>query len=153
MDKGIYCLILECTAAADVRIGALGVLRFVPGWYLYVGSALGSGGLSRVSRHIRFFREKYRPPKWHIDYFMADAAVRLRAAVCAVTDRDFECVFASALGGEGVPAFGCSDCDCATHLLYRREMPGDEVLATFAALGLSSDVHRLRDYVVANVRT
>ena len=26
-------------------------------------------GLSRVSRHIRFFRERYRKPKWHIDYF------------------------------------------------------------------------------------
>jgi len=51
MDKGVYCLIFEnneCT----VRIGALGDLTFRAGWYIYVGSALGSGVLKRLGRHI-----------------------------------------------------------------------------------------------------
>lgn len=139
MDKGVYCLLLECTAAVDLRIGALGIRRFVPGWYLYVGSALGSGGLSRVSRHIRFSREQYRPPKWHIDYLMT--AVSLRAVVCAKTETDLECALASAIGGTGVPAFGCSDCGCATHLFYRNEMPEAEVIAAFMAIGLSPLPH------------
>ena len=77
MDKGVYCLLLECTAPRKVRIGALGEREFVPGWYLYTGSALGSGGLSRVSRPLRFFREQYRHAHWHIDYLTADDAVRL----------------------------------------------------------------------------
>ena len=143
MDKGVYCLLLECTAPQRIRIGALGEREFVPGWYLYAGSALGSGGLSRVSRHIRFYREQYRKPKWHIDYFMAAKAVRLRKVVCAKTEADLECVLAAALGGAGVPAFGCSDCDCATHLFYRREMPEAEVLAAFTAVGLCGLVHEV----------
>ncbi|MCQ2355947.1 MAG: GIY-YIG nuclease family protein [Methanocorpusculum sp.] len=143
MDKGVYCLLLECTAPQAIRIGALGEREFVPGWYLYAGSALGSGGLSRVSRHIRFYREQYRRPKWHIDYLMAAKAVRLRKVVCAKTEADLECVLAAALGGDGVPAFGCSDCDCATHLFYRREMPETEVLTVFSAAGLCGLVHEV----------
>lgn len=143
MDKGVYCLLLECTAPQTILIGALGKRDFVPGWYLYAGSALGSGGLSRVSRHIRFYREQYRKPKWHIDYFMAAEAVRLRKVVCAKTEFDLECVLASAIGGAEVHAFGCSDCDCTTHLFYRREMPEAEVLAAVATAGLYGMVHEV----------
>lgn len=143
MDKGVYCLLLECSDACTVRVGALGERRFVPGWYLYTGSALGSGGLSRVSRHIRFYREQYRRPKWHIDYLMAAEAVRLRKVICAKTETDLECVLAAAIGGDGVTAFGCSDCDCATHLFYRHEMPEEEVLAAFHATGLCGAVHEV----------
>ena len=145
MDKGIYCLILECTAPQTIRIGALGERKFAPGWYLYVGSALGSGGLSRVSRHIRFYREQYRKPKWHIDYLMAARSTRLCKVVCAKTDQDLECVLAAALGGDGIAAFGCSDCDCATHLFYRRDMPEDEVLQAFAQIPLTPHLHNLSE--------
>ncbi|MDV0443690.1 GIY-YIG nuclease family protein [Methanorbis rubei] len=141
MDKGIYCLILECTAPQTVRVGALGELDFPSGWYLYAGSALGSGGLLRVSRHVRFYREQYRRPKWHIDYLLASPEVRLCRTVCAKTESDLECVLAASLGGDGVPSFGCSDCDCATHLFYREEMPEAEVLAAFERTGLCGVVH------------
>ena len=70
MNKGIYTLILSLAVPKDIRIGALGVITFQPGYYIYAGSALGSGGLSRVARHIRFYRERYRKAKWHIDYLM-----------------------------------------------------------------------------------
>jgi len=143
MDKGVYCLLLECTASQTIRIGALGEREFAPGWYLYAGSALGSGGLSRVSRHIRFYREQYRRPKWHIDYLMADASVRLRKVICAKTESDLECVLAAAIGGDGVPEFGCSDCNCATHLFYRRTMPEAEVLTAFERTGLCGVVHEV----------
>ncbi len=143
MDKGVYCLMLECTAPQTIRIGALGEREFVPGWYLYAGSALGSGGLSRVSRHIRFYREQYRTAKWHIDYLMASDVIRLRKVVCAKTESDLECILAAAIGGDGVAAFGCSDCDCATHLFYRRDMPEAEVLTAFTRTGLCGVVHEV----------
>jgi Uri superfamily endonuclease len=141
MNKGIYCLILECITPQKVQIGALGIGEFVPGWYLYVGSALGKNGFSRVSRHIRFYREHYRKPKWHIDYLMMDATFRLRKVICAKTDSDLECVLSSAIGREGVPGFGCSDCNCETHLFYRREMPDAEILTAFGTTGLCGVVH------------
>lgn len=143
MDKGIYCLLLECTAPQTIRIGALGEQKFIPGWYLYTGSALGSGGLSRVTRHIRFYREQYRKPKWHIDYLMAAETIRLRKVICAKTDADLECTLAAAVSGDGVPAFGCSDCNCPTHLFYRQTMPETEVLAAFTAAGLCGMVHEV----------
>ncbi|MCZ9312683.1 MAG: GIY-YIG nuclease family protein [Methanocorpusculum sp.] len=143
MDKGVYCLLLECTAPQTIRIGALGERNFVPGWYLYTGSALGSGGLSRVSRHIRFYREQYRKPKWHIDYFMADEVVRLRKVICAKTEADLECVLAAAIGGDGVAAFGCSDCNCPTHLFYRKKNPEPEVMTAFERTGLCGRVHNV----------
>ncbi|HJJ88685.1 MAG TPA: GIY-YIG nuclease family protein [Methanocorpusculum sp.] len=141
MDKGIYCLLLECLISQRIKIGSLGERDFFPGWYLYVGSALGNGGLSRVGRHIRFYHKQYRSPKWHIDYFMEAPSVRLRKVVCARTESDLECALAEIIGGVGVPAFGCSDCDCATHLFYRCDMPDSEVLAAFTKIGLFGVVH------------
>ena len=56
-QPGTYALLLEATAIQDVPIGKLGVLHMLPGIYVYVGSALGPGGLAaRVGRHA--LREK-----------------------------------------------------------------------------------------------
>jgi len=134
MKPGVYTLFLECDSPQRIRIGAIGERDFVPGWYLYVGSALGAGGLDRVCRHIRFYQERYRKPKWHIDYLMEH--LRLAGVVYGVTENRLECVLSRAVGGEGVAGFGCSDCECATHLYYRKEMPKDEVMKAFSAVGL-----------------
>lgn len=139
MNKGIYTLILSLDVPKDIRIGALGVITFQPGYYIYAGSALGSGGLSRVARHIRFYRERYRKSKWHIDYLMEEAV--LEKTVCAETDLRLECVLASRIGGDSVLRFGCSDCDCASHLFYREEEPTAEILAVFEKLGLHAVEH------------
>ena len=142
MQKGIYTLILSLAVPKDIRIGALGVITFQPGYYIYAGSALGSGGLSRVSRHIRFYRERYRKAKWHIDYLMEEAV--LEKTVCAETDLRLECVLASRIGGDSVLRFGCSDCDCASHLFYRKEEPTIEILAVFEKMGLEAVEHLVR---------
>lgn len=139
MHKGIYALILRLDVPKDIRIGALGVISFQPGYYLYAGSALGSGGLSRVSRHIRFYRERYRKAKWHIDYLMEEAV--LEKTVCAETDMRLECILVAGIGGDSVLRFGCSDCDCASHLFYRKEEPTAEILAVFEKLGLHAVEH------------
>ena len=68
-QPGTYALLLEATAKQDVPIGKLGVLHMLPGIYVYVGSALGPGGLAaRVERHAP--REKTL--HWHIDYLRAE---------------------------------------------------------------------------------
>lgn len=142
MNKGIYALILRLSEQKEIRIGALGTLTFPPGYYIYAGSALGSGGLSRVARHIRFYRERYRKAKWHIDYLMEEAV--LEKTVCAETKDRLECILAAGIGGSPVERFGCSDCDCQSHLFYRGEDPTEEILAVFEKLGLKVTEHLVR---------
>jgi Uri superfamily endonuclease len=135
MDKGIYCLLFE-NGPAEVTVGSLGTLRFRRGWHLYVGSALGPGGLARVERHLRVHRNRDRSPRWHIDYLLLSPSFRLRAVTSAITDEDLECRFAEALGPPLVPGFGCSDCTCPSHLFYRRRGALVEVESAVRTLGL-----------------
>jgi Uri superfamily endonuclease len=135
MDKGIYCLVFH-NPAGTIRVGALGEITFREGWHIYVGSALGSGGLKRVDRHMALAQQKDRRPKWHVDYLLTDGAFPLRYAIIAVTSLRLECLVASALGGEGVPAFGCSDCTCDSHLFFRNEDPRNEIRNVFRSLQL-----------------
>lgn len=141
MKKGSYCLLLRVDAGKIIRIGALGDIYFPAGYYIYTGSALGSGGLSRVSRHIRFFRERYRKPKWHIDYLMEGAL--LIKTFCAETEERLECRLAAALGGACVARFGCSDCSCESHLFYRADNPEEEIRGVFRRIGFSAAEHRV----------
>jgi len=135
MDKGIYCLVFK-NPACSVPIGALGPVTFRRGWHVYVGSALGSGGLARLSRHISLSREKDKRPKWHIDNLSCSDRFSLRYTVHALTTDRFECRLAETLGGPSVPAFGCSDCTCPSHLFFRPKNPHDEVVSAFKRLGL-----------------
>ncbi len=144
MDKGVYCLILACAEPCTIKIGAQGPTEFSKGWYLYVGSALGSGGLSRVTRHIRFFHEQDRKPKWHIDYLMAAGWVTLESVFCAKTEERLECVLAKNIGGDRVEKFGCSDCRCDSHLFYRKDFPETEVIRAFEKAGLEPVFHLIR---------
>ena len=125
-EPGIYCLVLH-TAGAVVRVGARGDVAFPAGWYVYVGSALGPGGLARVARHIRCYHgDGTHRPRWHIDYLLTDRRFVLEYSISAETTDQLECTLAHTLGGDGVPGFGCSDCRCATHLFFREADPCDE---------------------------
>jgi Uri superfamily endonuclease len=135
MEKGIYCLLLE-NDPAEVAVGSRGSLRFRRGWHLYVGSALGPGGLARVERHHRLHRNRDRSPRWHIDYLLLSPAFRFRSVVSSGTAEDLECRLAESLGPPFVPGFGCSDCTCPSHLFHRTGNPGNEVVEAFRSLGL-----------------
>jgi Uri superfamily endonuclease len=137
MDKGIYCLVFK-NPACMVRVGALGEIAFLPGWHIYVGSALGSGGLARLERHITLSRDKDKRPKWHVDWLSASPAFRLHFTVNAVTGERLECRLAESLGGASIPGFGCSDCTCGSHLFYRCRNPVKEIHTTFRSLGLDA---------------
>jgi len=142
MDKGIYCLVFRNTACT-VRVGALGAIPFAAGWHSYIGSALGSGGLQRLERHIRLAEERNRQPKWHVDYLTLNRHFLLSYAVYAMTTDRLECPLSESIGGESVPGFGCSDCSCLSHLLYRNYNPKKEIIAAFRALGLAPVIKRI----------
>jgi Uri superfamily endonuclease len=114
-DPGTYALVLHCRTARRIRVGSLGKLALTPGWYVYVGSAHGPGGLrARVLHH----RGRTARPHWHIDYLRR--ATRLDAVwwECGTCG---EHEWASRIfGGDGasipLPRFGSSDCRCPAHL-------------------------------------
>jgi Uri superfamily endonuclease len=115
-------LILELSHAATVRVGRLGCFQFAAGWYAYVGSARGPGGLAaRVIRHLC----SPKPLHWHIDYLREYAQpVEIWYAIGA---QRRECAWAQVVLGLGafipVPRFGASDCRCPTHLIGFADPP------------------------------
>jgi len=120
---GTYALLLAWPRAAAVTVGRLGEHRFPPGSYVYVGSALGPGGLrARVRRHLGSARRLH----WHIDYLRPHTTIR---EIWLIHDTERrECEWAarlSALAGARVPVpgFGASDCDCVAHLVHFAERP------------------------------
>jgi Uri superfamily endonuclease len=115
--RGTYALLLYVPRATRLQIGKLGAFDFPRGYYVYVGSARGAGGLrARVMRHWRGGARWH----WHIDYLRAVARpVRVRYSTDAHAD---ECAWAAMLQAKNArviaPRFGASDCDCATHLYF-----------------------------------
>ena len=66
-DKGTYVLIASVPQMKRVEVGQLGRYDIVPGFYAYVGSAFGAGGLAaRIGHHL----ESAAAPHWHIDYLL-----------------------------------------------------------------------------------
>jgi Uri superfamily endonuclease len=114
--KGTYIIVLYLNKNERIQIGKLGRFEFKKGYYAYVGSAFGPGGLkSRIKRHIGP-KKNYH---WHIDY--------LNPAVKEVWVSDhgerLEHEWAGLLGEiatDKILGFGCSDCSCESHLFYFR---------------------------------
>ena len=116
-QPGTYVLVLRSHAPATARVGRWGILQVLPGTYLYVGSAFGPGGVAaRVSRHCGITKVKH----WHIDYLRERAV--LESAWFSHASERLEHCWAAALNGcdglQAIAGFGCSDCQCASHLFY-----------------------------------
>lgn len=142
-QKGIYCLVFR-NPGVSLGIGSLGSIDFSPGWHIYVGSALGSGGFSRVKRHIALHLEKSRSPRWHVDYLLLSSSFSLSYTFCGITREDLECTLAEMLGGDDVEGFGCSDCSCRSHLFYREKDPSEEIVSAFGRLGLPVQMKKIK---------
>ena len=119
----MYCLLIEVKRETSIRVGSLGRIRFRPGLYVYVGSAM-RGFDARVGRHIRTARKKRVNARWHIDYLLSNDDVELSAVYGLKTDRRMECEVAGIVSRYGKPVkrFGSSDCKCISHL-FRIEEP------------------------------
>ncbi|MEA3335352.1 MAG: GIY-YIG nuclease family protein [Chloroflexota bacterium] len=118
---GTYLLWFDLESALDITAGGLGPVRLNPGSYIYVGSALGSGGLrSRLGRHMSS-QTAERRLHWHIDYLTSQQRpvfFRYRVGL-----QRLECAWIGALCRAGAvwpqPGFGSSDCrsGCPAHFL------------------------------------
>jgi Uri superfamily endonuclease len=115
--NGSYVLILENEEACDIKVGNLGVLKFERGFYAYIGSMFGPGGLeARIRRYFVGGRKH-----WHIDYILDHMEI---VKVFVSPDKDYESIIAN-IGVKRfnyVKRFGCSDKkNDISHLLYFRE--------------------------------
>ncbi len=124
-DPGSYALILRLTVSQRLTVGRLGRGYFIPGIYVYFGSARGPGGLrARLGRHIRGGGKSH----WHIDALRSVADV---CGYCYISSQDthastlpIECLWSQAMAAlpdSTVPMikFGASDCrsGCPAHLI------------------------------------
>jgi Uri superfamily endonuclease len=70
-DKGTYILITSVSQVRRLQVGSLGSFELMPGFYAYVGSAFGAGGLrARIGHHLASAAE----PHWHVDYLLQIAS-------------------------------------------------------------------------------
>ncbi len=111
--KGTYVLFLHIPCDTIVNVGSLGTISFQEGYYCYVGSAMG-GLDQRINRHL----SKKKRLRWHIDHLtmLSDDVYAFESSGSYIP----ECDLARLLSDNGsIPAvegFGCSDCNCSTHL-------------------------------------
>jgi Uri superfamily endonuclease len=120
---GTYALILFCPRHKLIQIGRLGILELRRGFYVYVGSALGPGGVrARIAHH----RKLSARPHWHIDYLRPHTRLdRVWYSQDPVRHEHQWARLVRALGGASVPLarFGASDCRCASHLFFFTRRP------------------------------
>ncbi len=117
-EGGTYALVLRCTTERTIRVGKLGKVRLQPGYYVYVGSALGPGGLrARIAHHLR----RAEHPHWHIDYIREH--VRLEQlwysnGLVRLEHRWAQALIAAPGASAPFSRFGASDCNCTSHLYF-----------------------------------
>ena len=120
---GTYALILSCASNARIQIGRLGTMQLQRGYYVYLGSALGPGGLrARIAHHQKLSTR----PHWHIDYLRAHT--RLHSVWLSYDGRRHEHEWARAMqkvkdATIPFPRFGASDCSCPSHLYFFKRCP------------------------------
>ena len=138
-EPGTYALLFRAEEEQTVEVGALGSMTVQPGQYVYVGSALGPGGVqARVRRHARGDGALH----WHVDYLRA--ATVLDRVWWTHDDTRRECDWAAALRNRPdttVPlsGFGASDCDCPAHLV--RTEDASAALPNALAVETAEPVH------------
>lgn len=120
---GTYALVLTSHKTSLVGIGSLGTLELQPGFYVYVGSAFGAGGLAaRIGHHTQIAAR----PHWHIDYLRAacDLIEIWFTTETARREHSWAEAVAQLPGAEvPMPGFGSSDCQCAAHLFWFQRPP------------------------------
>ncbi|QGU31920.1 DUF123 domain-containing protein [Thermochromatium tepidum ATCC 43061] len=135
-DRGTYLVRLIPEHSGPVRIGRLGTLMLTGGELLYVGSALGPGGLAARCRHHGRVTAR---PHWHLDSLRPHC--RVPGCWVARGLKRREHVWARLLGtlpGASWPLarFGASDCDCPAHLIRLEQRPETTTLSVLLGVPL-----------------
>lgn len=137
--KGCYCLIIILDESEEIKIGKLGKIRFEKGHYVYVGSAMRSLE-ARLKRHLSDEKKLH----WHVDYLLKS---------CEITDiiynenKKVECELSQYLSAkaEFIKGFGCSDCDCESHLYYfkNRKDAIEQVKNAYDSIAMNYEFFRI----------
>ena len=115
-SKGTYILIVRLARCCEIMVGKKGTFMFTAGYYAYVGSAFGPGGLrARINHHLR----KSASPRWHMDY-LRNVAAPVQVWI-SNDSKKLEHRWATVLARSirttaPVPGFGSTDCSCYSHL-------------------------------------
>ena len=124
--KGSYIIVVYLPVNSTIRVGALGDLDFVKGYYLYIGSAMGNKGSTtleyRIKRHLS--NPKNKTIFWHIDYLLANKKCVITCIYLIPSLSRLECLFSGEISKNSdnfVKNFGSSDCGCISHLYYFQE--------------------------------
>lgn len=120
---GTYALMFKCEIPFNAVTGKLGTISITSGYWIYVGSAFGAGGLrSRLAHHLK---PSYRQ-HWHIDYIKHGLhPIEIWTTTDLVKrEHDWANVL-SALKDASRPitGFGASDCSCHSHLIHLPRRP------------------------------
>lgn len=126
---GTYALILRSDSNASVQVGRWGRIALTLGYYIYVGSAFGPGGVkARVSRHWRMGKRVH----WHIDYlrdFVTPTVVWVSYEPEHL-EHQWAQVLCETEGINSTVGFGCSDCKCDSHLFHCSRQPDISLLSS-----------------------
>ena len=120
---GTYLLILQNHSVQDIQIGRLGNLTVQPGFYVYVGSAFGPGGIPARTAHHKNRQQRLH---WHIDYLKKKSELLEIWFSLDPVRREHqwaEIVRQTPEIQMPMDGFGASDCQCATHLFYSKSKP------------------------------
>ncbi len=122
-ESGAYVLVLRNWERKSVVVGKLGTMTVRVGFYLYVGSAFGPGGLqARISHHLK----PSLKPFWHIDYLRrVTTPVFVWFQVHSfVQEHSWAKLLRQEHGIDiAVRRFGSSDCNCKSHLFFSDTQP------------------------------
>jgi Uri superfamily endonuclease len=123
LNSGSYQIIIEVKNDTDIFIGALGMISFISGYYIYTGSAM-KNLYQRVERHKR----KHKKLRWHIDHLLNNDSVKIIDILIFPSKTREECERNQKLLNTKnakiiAKGFGSSDCSiCPTHLVYFEEL-------------------------------
>jgi Uri superfamily endonuclease len=120
---GTYALVFKAKQKKRLKIGKLGTLNVKPGFYVYVGSAFGPGGLkARIGHHRKSSSRRH----WHIDFLSEYLPPTEVWVTHDPTHREHhwsEALSHAPGASIPLPGFGSSDCHCISHLHFFSSRP------------------------------
>lgn len=113
--KGTYCLIINNKTETTIKVGAIGLINFKKGFYIYIGSAMNSL-VPRINRHLSDEKKIH----WHVDYLLRNKNTFIKEILFNIGEKEIECKLAQSISKKGkeIDKFGSSDCNCNSHLIY-----------------------------------
>ena len=121
LGPGTYILLLRVMKASALRVGKLGRFTLPNGFFMYVGSAMGRGGISgRLKHHL----SRSELLHWHVDYLSKVACLEeIWYQESQVRQEHRWAIILSTRGKIPMAGFGSSDCRCKAHLFFFSRRP------------------------------